>query len=92
MYNGGEEWIKSYLFQAQLKVKKNQNQNTHYESFCEFCISKHFKQMIVFFQYFNEIIQVHLVIISYATQPTVNLKEQNLLIMMNVHLITSQMI
>lgn len=48
--------------------------------------------MIVFFQYFDEIIQVHLVTISYATQPTVNLKEQNLLIMMNVHLITSQMI
>lgn len=44
--------------------------------------------MIVFFQYFDEIILVHLVTISYATQPTVDLKDrENLLIMMKMHLI-----
>lgn len=74
-----------------MKVMKNKNQNNHHESLCEFCICKHLKQMIVFFQYFDEIILVHLVTISYATQPTVNLKE-NLLVMMKMHLITSQMI
>lgn len=71
-----------------MKVMKNKNQNNHHESLCEFCICKHLKQMIVFFQYFDEIILVHLVTISYATQPTVDLKDrENLLIMMKMHLI-----
>lgn len=80
-----------------MKVMKNKNQNNHHESLCEFCICKHLKQMIVFFQYFDEIILVHLVTISYATQPTVNLKEEIFwlwwkCIWLKMHLITSQMI
>lgn len=80
-----------------MKVMKNKNQNTHHESLCEFCICKHLKQMIVFFQNFDEIILVHLVTISYATQPTVDLKEEIFwlwwkCIWLKMHLITSQMI
>lgn len=70
-----------------MKVMKNKNQNTHHESLCEFCICKHLKQMIVFFQYFDEIILVHLVTISYATQPTVDLKEEIFWLWWKMHLI-----